>query len=167
MLWCCYHRRLHPVEVRARERMGTLHGMDFDVLQEGSGGVAVAWHIVFCESTVLTVQTNVTDFTVISLFNHCVRAKSYEQCKSVHVIDFHEPGEWPRHCCSANDKARGVSPNTTSVHKKINERVKPWFFRFSQLSFLQAVIGRAVAVSEQAVIVGDSVRNFLGRVEIS
>ena len=118
MLWCCYHRRLHPVEVRARERMGTLHGMDFDVLQEGSGGVAVAWHIVFCESTVLTVQTNVTDFTVISLFNHCVRAKSYEQCKSVHVIDFHEPGEWPRHCCSANDKARGVSPNTTSVHKK-------------------------------------------------
>ena len=51
--------------------------------------------------------------------------------------------------------------------KKINERVKPWFFRFSQLSFLQAVISRAVAVSEQAVIVGDSVRNFLGRVEIS
>lgn len=28
--------------VRARERMGTLHGMDFDVLQEGSGGVAVS-----------------------------------------------------------------------------------------------------------------------------
>eukprot|EP00435_Cladocopium_sp_Y103_P003039 s2497_g1.t1 len=28
--------------VRARERMGTLYGMDFDVLQEGSGGVAVS-----------------------------------------------------------------------------------------------------------------------------
>lgn len=28
--------------VRARERMGTLHGVDFDVLQEGSGGVAVS-----------------------------------------------------------------------------------------------------------------------------
>jgi len=28
--------------VRARERSGTLHGMDFDVLQEGSGGVAVS-----------------------------------------------------------------------------------------------------------------------------
>ena len=87
--------------------------------------------------------------------------------KSVHAINFHEPGEWPRHCCSANDKARGVSPHTTSGHKKYIERVKPWFFRFSQLCFLQAVIGRAVAVSEQAVIVGDSVRAVLSRKEMS
>ena len=34
-LWFC-------CKVRARERSGTTHGMDFDVLREGFGGAAVA-----------------------------------------------------------------------------------------------------------------------------
>ena len=69
---CSCHHRLHAVEVRARERMGTLYGMDFDVLQEGSGGVAAAWRVVCCDSRVLTLQTNVADITETSLFNHCM-----------------------------------------------------------------------------------------------